>query len=130
MIVNATNIHKVGGQQEERYRQQDEGVVGLEGLVEEHHRGEPQLEQKRRQTRESERKRHRHPQRDQDEERAEQHQRGRPRRHRDLRHGAVFPATMRILSMKISPRKITQVTPASGQATKMNGMGNSASSDS
>src|SRR5262249_31788321 len=87
----------------------------------------------RRQTCEPERKRHRHPQRDEEEERPEQHQRGRAGRHRDLRHAAVFPARMRILSMKISPRKITQVTPASGQATKMNGMasaGSSASSDS
>src|SRR5215475_5656325 len=120
----------MGSQQEERHRQQDERVVGFEGLVEEHHRGEPELEQQRWQARQSERKRHRHAQRDEEEERTKQHQRGHAWRHSGLRHGAVFPATMRMLSRKISPRKITQVAPASGQAMKMNGMGSSASSDS
>jgi hypothetical protein len=62
-------------------------------------------------TGESERNRHRHPQRDQSEERTEQQQRSRARRHRGLRHGAAFPATMRTLSRKISPRKITELAP-------------------
>src|SRR5262245_44854451 len=129
-VGDAAYIHQSGGQKEEWHRQQDERVVGFEGLVEKHHRGEPRLEHKRRQAREPERKRHRHPQRDEEEKRTEQHQRGHAWRHSGLRHGAVFPATMRMLSRKISPRKITQVAPASGQAMKMNGMGSSANSDS
>src|SRR5215831_2244334 len=129
-VGDAADIHQVGGQEEEWHRQQDERVVGFKGLVEEYHRGEPQLKHKRRQAREPERKRHRHPQRDEEEKRTEQHQRGHARRHRGLRHGAALPARMRMLSRKISPRKITQVAPASGQAMKMNGMGSSANSDS
>src|SRR6266480_5712089 len=129
-VGDAADIHEIGSQQEERHRQQDEGIVGFERFIEEHHRGEPQLEDERRQAREAERERYRHPQHDEKEKRTEQHQRGHARRHRGLRHRAAFPARMRILSRKISPRKITQVAPASGQATKMNGMGSSASSDS
>src|SRR5262245_58286821 len=129
-VGDAADIHQVGGQEEERHRQQDERVVRLEGLVEEHHRGEPDVVDQQRQAGEPERESNRHPQRDQDEKSAEHDQRGDAGRQRDLGHAASLAARMRRLSTKLSPRNRIQVAPASGQATKMKGIGNSASSDS
>ena len=37
-VGDAADVHQVGGQQEERHGEQDEGVVGVEGLLHEHHR--------------------------------------------------------------------------------------------
>ena len=62
-VGDAADAHQVGGQQEERHRQQDERVVGLEGFLREHHRRQPRLDQQDRQAGEPERKGDRHAQR-------------------------------------------------------------------
>ena len=68
-VGDAADVHQVGGQQEERHRQQDERVVGVEGLLHQLHRVEPRLDDQDRQAGEAERERHRHAQDHQDEER-------------------------------------------------------------
>ena len=62
-VGDAAHVHEVRGQQEERHRQQDERVVGLEGLVEEREGREARLDHEDRQAREPERERHGHAQR-------------------------------------------------------------------
>ena len=133
-VGDAAHVHQVGGQQEERHREQDERVVGLERLVEEHHRRQPRLDQQHRQAREPERERDRHAQR-----RAARRTRRTGSAAADARRERA-PRSSRALSAargpargdcrrKRSPRNSNQVTPASGQATKINHIGSSASSE-
>src|SRR5712671_2576662 len=129
-LGDAADVHEVRGQEEERHREQDERVVGLEGLVHEEHRREPRLEDHDRQAGEPERERDRHARHKEREKCAEQPQRGHSRRQGGAHAAAPFPVSTRQLSTKDSPRKITQVTPAIGQARKIQGIGSSASSES
>ena len=71
-VGDAADVHQVGGQQEERHREQDERVVGLERRVEDDHRRQPRLDEQHGQAGEPQRERHRHAQDHQEEERAEQ----------------------------------------------------------
>ena len=61
-VGDAADVHQVRRQQEERHREQDERVVGLERRVEDDHRREPRLDEQHRQAREPERERDRHAQ--------------------------------------------------------------------
>ena len=65
---DAADVHQVRRQQEERHRQQDEGVVRVEGFLDEVLRREAILDEEDRQAREAERESHRHAQREQREE--------------------------------------------------------------
>ncbi len=71
-VGDAADVHQVGRQQEERHREQDERVVGLERRVEHDHRRQPRLDEQHRQAGEAEREGDRHAQDHQHEERAEQ----------------------------------------------------------
>ena len=64
-VGDAADVHQVGGQQEERHREQDEGVVGVEGFLHQLHRVEARLDEQDRQAGEAERERHRHAQHEQ-----------------------------------------------------------------
>ena len=77
-VGGAAHVHQVGGQQEERHRQQDERVVGVEGLLHQRHGVEPRLDHQDRQAGEPERERHRHAQEHQQEEQPEQDERRLP----------------------------------------------------
>ena len=68
---DAADVHQVGGEQEERHREQDERVVGVEGLLHQVLRRQAILDQEDRQAGEAERERHRHAQHEQREEHAE-----------------------------------------------------------
>ena len=89
-VGRAADIHQVRGQQEERHRQQDERVVGVERLLHQVHRVEPRLDREDRQAGERERERDRHAQEHEEEEAAEQNA------------APPFPATGRNPSRKLS----------------------------
>ena len=59
-VGDAADAHQVCRQQEERHRQQDEGIVGVEGFLREHHHRQPRLDQQDRQACEPEREGDRH----------------------------------------------------------------------
>jgi hypothetical protein len=58
-VRDAAHVHQVGRQQEERHRQQDERVVGLERLAHQHHGRQARLDHQHRQGGQPERERHR-----------------------------------------------------------------------
>ena len=128
-VGDAADAHQVGGQQEERHRQQDERVVGVERLLHEHHRAEPRLDEGDRQAGQPEREGHRHAQQQQ--------------RRRRCRTGSAPPCRARAASRSCrapaqqdahvvencSPRNRSQVTPVIGQARWIIHSGSSASSE-
>ena len=134
-IGDAADVHQVGGQQEERHREQDERVVGVEGLLHEHHRRQPRLDEQDRQAGEPERERDRHAQDHQDEEHAEQDRAlaspgDEDRCRRSLRRAPVARSPGCAGRRRTARRRNTiQVTPASGQAMWMSHSGSSASSE-
>ena len=71
-VGDAADAHQVGGQQEERHRQQDERIVGVEGLLRERHDRQMRLDQKDRHTGKAERKGDRHANDEQADENPEQ----------------------------------------------------------
>ena len=77
-VGDAADAHQVGGQQEERHRQQDERIVGVEGLLREHHDRQPRLDQQDRQAGEAQREGDGHAHDEQAKEDAEQDDRGLP----------------------------------------------------
>ncbi len=85
-VGRAADVHQVRGEQEERHREQDERVVGVEGLLHQVHRVEPRLDRQNRQARERERESDRHPQEHEEEEAAEQNERRHSRRQHGTRH--------------------------------------------
>ena len=87
-VGGAADVHQVGGQQEERHRQQDERVVGVERLLHQIHRVEPRLDREDRQAGERERERDRHAQEHEAEEAAEQNERRHSRRQTEPGHAA------------------------------------------
>ena len=120
-VGDAAHAHQVRGQEEERHRQQDERVVGFEGLVERAPsakaaaRGAASGRQAS-----AERESHRHAQHEQEEEQAEQHE----RRHAGRQSG--LPVMRRaadqdahIVEDLLRRGTAARSTPASGQATKM-----------
>ena len=103
-VGGAADVHQVGGQQEERHRQQDEGVVGVEGLLHQRHGVEPRLDDQDRQAGEPEREGDRHAQEHQQEEQAEQDERRDPRR----QHGAASCGLSRAMILRSSTHLLAE----------------------
>src|SRR6185295_3452940 len=122
------------------HREQDEGVVGVEGLLHQALHREPLLEKHRRQAGKAEGERHGHAQHEEKEEAAEQDQRRGPGREQAAAHsaasrcfatalGCARPARTIAASHMRSPWKTNQVRPVTGQATWIIHSGRSASSE-
>ena len=94
-VGDAADVHQVGGQQEERHRQQDERVVGVEGLLRERHGRQPRLDHQDRQAGERQRERDRHAQQQEQEEQAEQDERRRAGRQHGCRSWRAPRSSMR-----------------------------------
>ncbi len=71
-VGDAGDIHQIRREQEERHRQQDEGIIRAEHLLEQQDRRQPRLEKEDRQAGEGEGKGHRNPEDDEEEEGAEE----------------------------------------------------------
>jgi hypothetical protein len=81
-VGDAGRVHQVGREQEERHREQDEGVVGFEHLREKDERREAWRDEEYRDAGETQRERDRDPQQDEHAKGAEQDQRDLARAHR------------------------------------------------
>ena len=141
-VGDAADVHQVRGQQEERHRQQDERVVGVEGLLHQRHRRQARLDDQDRQAGEAEREGDRHAQHHQREEHAEQDQ-ARGAGGEDARRSSRFRVQLssclrggdachqRCAGCRTSARRGTasRSAPASGQAMWISHSGSSASSE-
>ncbi len=111
LLRDAGRIHQVGSEHEERHRQQQERVVGLQHLVEQQERRQPVVDEEHRDAGQAERERDRHPQRSADAEDAEQDQRDFKRR-----PSSPLPVEPDVVGELLRPGKANQHKPASGQA--------------
>ena len=83
-VGDACSVHEIGGEQEERNRQQHEGVVGFEHLGEEHEGRQPIIDEEDGNAGETEREGHRNPQDDQEPKGRKQNERNVARAHSAL----------------------------------------------
>ena len=92
-VGDAADVHQIRGQQEERHREQDEGVVRVERLLHEGHGRQARLDQEDRQRGQRQREGDRDAQEQEQEEQAEQDRRRLPRRQHRAGHAALPRST-------------------------------------
>ncbi len=74
-VGGAANIHEICGEQKERHSEQNEGIIGVEGLLHQRHGVQARLDDEDRQAGEAEGECDRHTQEQQQEKQPEQNER-------------------------------------------------------